>query len=251
MAQAMIMRRGGGKAGSLKVKAYANAASLPATASTYEMAIITSVTLGKVVIGTVQPTSPANGDVWCDTSRTAQTPLRVTETPESWLYPCLCMQYVSGTWVFVNAYTYSGSAWVEWYAWLYQDGDERIAIGGAWLQDWGSGTYSVVKSATYITMTMSSSNLITLRKTTALNLTDYRFLKLKVQKVSGNNAVIAAHPVTGAYAWAAYTAQGVGDASGTVRTISLDVSALNGNYYIIFGVSDVGSYKILQAWLER
>ena len=63
MAQAMILRRGGGNAG-LNVRAYSTAVSLPAIAANNEIGIITTTTLNKVYAQAEIPASPTAGDVW-------------------------------------------------------------------------------------------------------------------------------------------------------------------------------------------
>jgi hypothetical protein len=188
MAQAMILRRGGGGS-KLIVKTYPTSGNLPSTAKLYDVALITSVTPGTVTVGSSAPASSAEGDVWIDVSRASQLPILIASKPNVYVYPVHAKQYFSGAWTDTIAYTWNGSAWVEWHVYLYLEGDSRTGLGGGWVADYiyGASTFATLQEVMYLAQSGDTgTQFVSCRKASPVLVSNYRYLKAYVYRNSGS-----------------------------------------------------------------
>lgn len=229
------MRRGGAGALMLKAKAYASAVNLPATAALNEIGVITTTAIATVYAQTDQPASPSAGDVWVKLGYISNIALNMATTGTLKIYPMFFKQYVAGAWVFVDAYAYYSSAWHKFTQYLYFEGGEYIAQCGGWQQG-GHGT--LTKYATYMTIYCNSSvGAASFRTVNMMDLTDYTTIKLRYYTISGINNTGRFGVTTSATPYSpnitSYVALPAASA-GVTNTVTLDVSAFNGLYYIAF-----------------
>jgi hypothetical protein len=144
-------------------------------------------------------------------------------------------------------------------AYLYKEGDERVPLTGGWLQGYsaGSGTKTYTEEATDLKL-YAANALIDGATANAIDLTDVTTISIDWETTTGQNATGRAQLLvkstrTGAYDFVAYVEKiGV-----FIRQISsVDVSSLNGVYYIVARAqggnssSDVSSIKVYNVWGE-
>lgn len=79
---------------------------------------------------------PEEGVVWflADTSSIVE--FNALKKNGVLIYPSICMQFVSGAWIYLNAYIYQNSSWVQfaedWDGYYFKDGDQCEDVTGGW-----------------------------------------------------------------------------------------------------------------------
>lgn len=93
----------------------------------------TDTAISEWVFSYAEPVSPASGMVWFETVTNASMSFNAIKTNGIWVYPNGCKQYVSSAWVDKATKTYTGGAWVDWWAGeLYDNGNEYTSVTGGW-----------------------------------------------------------------------------------------------------------------------
>ncbi len=243
------MRRGGAGI-TLKTAIYPAVGNLPASAEDGTLAVITATPLGIITLDTAQPTAAVAGDLWLSTLFVGRAAIQLSEKPLARAYPFTAAQYIGGVWTFTRAFVYHGG-WVELRAWLYDMGNNHPENGGAWAVDYiESGYGSVVFNAQNIALTRTiAGSRTSVKKADPIDFTPANTLKLVLKKTStaatGYVNVIVDNGTTTLATLTASTW-----AANEERTLSLDVSALNGAYYLRVRVMDAATFTLSQAWLE-
>jgi len=236
MGDAMILRRGGG-AIKLKVKAYTSAVNLPETASLNEIGVITSTAISTVYAQADQPSNPGAGDVWFKLSYNSSIALNLAKTGALKIYPLFAKQYVSGAWVFVDAYAYYNGTWNKFIQYLYFEGGEYIERCGGWQQG-GIGT--LTKYATYMEIYCPSSvGAASFRTVNMLDVTDLTMITLRYFMVSSMNqySKFGLFSSPNIYNSAGQYLSLPSSAIGLTKTAAFDVSAKTGLWYIGFSMN--------------
>lgn len=203
----------------------------------------------------------ATGHVWISTGPSSIAPFNALKKNGIMVYPLSAKQYVNGAWVRKTAKTYQNGALVDWWnGELYDSGNEYTAVTGGWVAEgkrWdsstGAGTPNLVKNPTSITLgrTGSPSPCIFYVKN-KINLTDYETLNYNGTLSSegiDNWYKVAVWSEFGTYINDNVVASTSLKGSGTA-TRSVDVSHLEGEYYIgafVYAKPDLTMYKM---WLE-
>jgi hypothetical protein len=133
---------------------------------------------------------------------------------------------------------------LEWDGTLYDSGDEYAGITGGWVVSAANASYTFSKSPTLYIINNTGS-FIGEFTTTKIDLTEYASLKFNISAKSGGNFYVgASSAATYSATFDAYTlAPGTG-------TVSVDVSALSGEYYVGTQLAAGGSTTITKIWLE-
>ena len=234
---------GGGSDLNFKAIAVASESALPSTAAENTIAVITTTPITSYVFSSTAPTSPTEGMVWFATGTASGVGFNAIKRNGLWVYPTDCQQYVSGAWVSKTAKTYTGGAWVDWWHGdLYDSGNEYDFVTGGW-----GSSGSVTKNATSITVT-GASTFPTAYTNEKIDLSPYSALAINitaVQKVQygitlavGTKKIYATDASRIAYL----------DSDMVVGINMLDVSAINGAYYIQVSGYD-GSATFDRIWL--
>lgn len=146
----------------------------------------------RIVGGTSAPVSPTENTIWVNTSYEITSYVFASKTPESaqdgcvciktgayssaefsltkqnsiMVYPLLAKQYINGEFVDVEAKSYQGGEWVDWWnRYLYEAGNEHVVFTGGWsLDEYKYNTHSagtnVVKNQDKIII-QGTNNLMT------------------------------------------------------------------------------------------
>lgn len=155
--------------------------------------------------------------------------------------PISAKQYISGAWVDVTALSYQGGEWVEWKTYLYNAG--AFASGQSLVND-GTGTsgISYTENEDSINIVASNSNGYTYRYfEKPVDLTDKSVVKMTLHSNAAYTESGTLNYTIGASIWA--DSDTTGDwtspntklkslAANTDYEVSVDVSALSGEYYI-------------------
>lgn len=234
---------GGGSSLNFKVIAVSSELLLPATAKENTIAVITTTPITSYVFSSTAPTSPAEGMVWFVTGTASTVGFNAVKKNGLWVYPTGCQQYVSGAWVSKTAKTHKGGAWVDWWNGdLYNSGNEYDFVTGGW---GSSGT--VTKHATSITVTGASTfptaytnEKIDLSRysTLAINVTAVQKVQYGITLAVGTKKIYATDASRIAFL----------DSDMVVGINTLDVSSINGAYYIQVSGYD-GSATFDRIWL--
>lgn len=207
------------------------------------------------------------GTVWIQTGTSSTAEFNALKNDGITVYPLSAKQYIDGVWVSKIAKTYQNGAWVDWILNLYNNGDECISVTGGWsvagvtltTQDSlvpaamnsdhmligqttaaSKNTYCVMSTAEKINIVPSTKTLFvdyTTLKTSGGNVSN---IYIQQDKTIGSNNYIAMSRLTAA--------------EGKRATLEVDVSSVNGEYFVIFAswysTTEIRAAKIHRVWLE-
>ncbi|MEG1180743.1 MAG: hypothetical protein RSD39_01785 [Oscillospiraceae bacterium] len=244
--------KSGGAALNFKIIRAESAAVLPVTAAENTIAVETATDITSWSFGTAQPTARADGsalvggELWIQTSIVSECTFNALKKNEIKIYPVACRQYAGGAWVEKTAKTFQGGAWKSWSVMLFHDGLYDVSVGtmsntpinaakNAEMAAYGSTTafgFKVGWSSKKIDLTNKSTVTVNLAKHTTQDSTYLtpRPFALGFTDVSGSTTAFPANPA------AMVQFSGV---IGTVtdKSITLDVRALVGEYFMFWGVN--------------
>lgn len=195
------------------------------------------------IFSATKPDNPTEGMVWFATGVTSGAAFNAVRKNGIVLYPMAAQQYVGGTWKKIPAKTYQGGTWRSWWSGqLYDNGEEYPDITGdlvAYALDFSGDTNkapTITRNDDSIVITTNATNysggLAYWEK--KFDLTDYNVLKFNgyCYDSSQNRAKIL---VLSEIKESSVVASGV---PGTVEgDVEIDISALEGEYYVGFSVS--------------
>lgn len=234
----MIHNMTGGGAG-LKLKVVGGTAA-PSSPRENTLWVNTDTEISGYAFAVNQPVNPVEGMVWFQTGLDASAPINIDRKNTVMLYPVDCMQYISGAWTAKKAQTYMGGVWLEWWQGeLYADGNTFDSTTG--------GFVGVPFTATAPAVTYNADNVKLVqanqtwgglwRTNNLIDLSNYSSLSLTYSgwwiQDSENDLRLAVLPQNAAdiSAAAAYL-QRKSPSDGGTYTVTLDVSALTGKYYL-------------------
>ena len=273
MAQCLITRRGGASGGTdgsgglnFIVRDYATASLLPLVGETNEIAVITSVPIGSVMLAGTAPTKRpdgtalAAGDIWIVTNMASLYPFNgIKGDTLLTVYSQSAQQWNGTNWVGKEARIYYNGAWRAWKRWLYQNGNQFAAETGGWLCAPGaSGSFSANPTNMSYTQNHGGNRILWIYSAAAINLTNAQSLKIRHVRTTLTTAT--------AFLFGVGTAQMSFNVKSTTLSgpnngeyiQTIDIAAINGTVYI--GIqSDSGSAAygaqgisgtIYEIWLE-
>lgn len=215
------------------------------------------------VFSVEEPESPAEGMVWIITGTDSTVEFNALKKNGIRIYPISAKQYSAGVWNVKTAKSYMNGAWAEWWNGdLFDYGDVFESVTGGYVaiaKPLVSGTGSGVP---YISDNSDGSRKIQSNRANTdggmyytvnkIDLADYKTLKFygRIVDSSGyNRAGIGVWSDIGASADANRVAMSTGN-DGSTTTRSINVSNLNGEYYIGFYVYRTSYVIVSQMWLE-
>lgn len=231
---------GGGTSLNFDVKAYATEEALLAdTPKENTIGIISNKITGWLFSAT-EPESPTEGMVWISTGASSTIEFNALKKNGIQVYPLSAKQYVSGAWVDVTAMSYQGGEWVDWLPenYLYYEGYEYDDITGGWdgfvgyvgsSTTYSLGTFTKKEKSIRIANISGARTAVAAAPKNAIDLTDVNTVVFNLVEVIENvdfyistvrSNKFEDNSVATVKAYA-------GD-----KTVSIDVSTLNGSYYI-------------------
>ena len=238
MAQALILRRGGGGESTFRIVGGTSRPSAPVANTLW---ISTLDTIGGVAVQSSPPTTidgeaVSSGDVWVRTA---------TNGGAIGIYRGIA--YIFGV-----VYMYNGTSWViqiaEYYdtvwtpiwPYLYYDGIEQIVTAGGWAAI--SGSVGATKNSTTLQNSITTANTQSWFTTVnPISMDNIGFLRFEL---TGLAAGLSLAGVVGVHTDKTLTTSFSASSSITTtgaKVVGVDVSGLSGNYYVKVGTYTGGT----------
>ena len=249
MSENVILNLGGSGGASLNFKIVGN--PQPSNPAENTIWVNTDTNITRYVFSATQPEEAVEGMVWISTGTSSTAAFNALKKNGVMVYPLSAKQYIDGTWLDKTAKSGKGGAWVEWIpeGALYWHGNECVDITGGWtskawkaFSDAGSAeqTFNLARNADNLEFTKTGLIGAIMHTVNPIDLTDVTAIHFKGELYPGSTARWAGFYVwknlSGTY-WDSNAAAKVLGTAGTIETeLTLDVSALDGAYYIGFGI---------------
>ena len=206
----------------------------------------TSAKITSYAVTPTEPTEPVDGMVWIKTGAASNVSFNALKKNEIAVYPNACYQYSNGAWQPKAAKIYQGKTWKEWRTYLYNLGDECVAVTGGWVAralkkaSGGSAKAPVItKGATRIEFTGNAQNGGVVHTANKIDLTSASVLKIDGELVpsatTGFWATLCVWSEFGATYQDNLAVYHDATSKETVEIV-LDVSDLSGSYYVGFAL---------------
>ncbi len=241
---------GGGTALNFKVVGYATKEELlAATPAENTIGIITEIPITGYHFGREEPSPAAAGMVWITTGTSSPVEFNALKKNAIQVYPLSAKQQDGSAWVDVTAMSYQGGEWTEWRTYLYNSGDECTEITGGWANKRPSGYFSsngsVVKNAQTMQITATKGQYIVAVTTNKINLADLNTLTFNVNSRQNGNTEYIFLCVFDDTLKDINAIAKINEDSVQIGTNIIDITSLNGAYYIGFGcASESGTASI-------
>lgn len=208
------------------------------------------------------PETALEGMVWIGVGTSGDIAFNALKKNAIQIFPLSAKQYVSGEWVNVKAQIYQGGEWTElWNGVLFENADQYEDITGGWVKG-----YSYGNAGTTATIDDTGIQLSTVSGS-AINVETAKKVSLSGHSTLHANATVTSRTSSSAnYLWLACTeSSGVAPADNTnvptktsakittlgEVTLSLDVSNVDGEYFVVFGATVGGmGVTVNKIWLE-
>lgn len=256
MAEGIIVRRGGG-AGGVDFS-IVGGATQPSSPKENMIWINTETPIGAVSFSAARPISATLGDVWIAECKPFSIGINIGGKNTMMFYISKCYQYDSEKFVEIPGMIYRSGAWAELHDYaLYAPGDEKGITTGGWLSkgmksqsDSGASAKETPISSTeqYLLIDSSedtgSDGACILYAADPIDLTDFKSLVFEGDFTRGGtssatrNLSFCAWSSFPSYYYVSSTKAAGQDVPGTTATmITVDVSSLNGFYYVGCGAT--------------
>lgn len=206
-----------------------------------------------------EPENPVDGDVWITIGTASMVAFNALKNNSIMVYPVTAKQHIDGAWVGVTAQSHQGGSWVDWIPYLYSPGNECEDLTGGWAaRKWqmssnaGSAeqTFDIARNSDNLTFTKTGQVGAVMHTANKIDLTNVKNIHFKGEMYPGNNGSWAGFFVwpdlNGRY-WNSNAAAQVLCSNNTTKSeFTLDVSTLDGNYYVGFGIYDKTSKVVLK-----
>ena len=196
-----------------------------------------------------EPENPVDGDVWITIGTASMVAFNALKNNSIMVYPMTAKQYIGGAWVGVTAKSYQGGAWVDWFPYLYSPGNECEDITGGWVckawqmsTDAGSATqtFNIARNGDNLTFTKTGQVGAVMHTANKIDLSNAKNIHFNGEMYPGSTGRWAGFFVwpdlNGRY-WSSNAVKQVQCSNNTTKSeFTLDVSDLDGAYYIGFGI---------------
>ena len=235
----------GGAPAKIPVIAAASVAALPTAAKEGTIALITSTALGTAYIGNMTVATPVAGDVRIRTSALAPHPIAPLRGQPVEIYPQSAAQYSGTEWTDVALYVRHNGVWAQQTVWLYNAGELYATVTGGWSMGYqGNGSTSITLESERIRVACNGQSVwIAVATNNAVDMTPFSTLTVNFTQ-SGNNDysnnrlyLMTSHDAS------PNTETPYAEFSGryTNKIMTLDVSAVTGEWYIGMGTNNYGT----------
>ena len=195
------------------------------------------------VFSATEPTEPTEGMVWIFIGTSSTVEFNALKNNDIQVYPISAKQYISGAWVDKTAESYQSGAWAEWIEHLYNSG--AIVEELAFVKKAISGNSGTNQTPT---ITYNADNFVIQNEAarhdggivyfpTMVDLSKYKTIEAVMSMECATNkagALCVYSSLSGGYSTDNVVASVNVDNDTSMRTRTIDVSSLNGNYYIGF-----------------
>ena len=208
------------------------------------------------------PTYFMDGAVWFKTDANSDLSFNALAENGIQVHPVAATHFTSGQILEKTAQVYRNGEWVELSAWngvLYDAGNQYEDITGGWVKGEGTATATIDDTGMKLSTSSSSAARIHVETKNAVDMTKYKTLYLNATITS----LTLGSGVTGVQCrlgYASASGQNMANASTKVAqsytakgdvTLQLDISSVNGEQYVVFGI---GYYSVAvtvnKIWME-
>lgn len=212
----------------------------------WEISSVTNPTWNDMQEGFVYITSEAS---WSGNSAT----INMLKKHGAFIKIIKAIQYVAGAWVEKSVRIYQNGAWVDvWDGHLLDGANKYEDVTGGWVNSTTCKLFASQNSNANGKATFDSNGIVFGRDTTIVNtankidLSNYSTLKFHVDATTGQTAFGVMSSVSGSVE-SNSAALKYSNAPGTT---AIDVSSLNGSYYVVIGQDGAYTGTISKVWLE-
>lgn len=235
---------GGSSPLNFKIVAYATEEELAAAQPKENtIGVVTTTPINGWSFNATEPTELMEGMVWFTTGTSSSVAFNAFKKNDIQVYPISAKQYVSGVWVDKTAKSYQNGEWVEWAVYLYNEGDRCVDITGGWeakanmkLNGGTNKPANVTFNSTNITTKLGSVCIAnTVNK---INVTPYSTLNFYVDVQA--NTISDVYGIIANYGdiYKDCAACLINSEQTGLQTISIDISNVEGEYYVVWGSSN-------------
>lgn len=253
----------GGGSGGLNFK-IVGGTSEPTSAKENTIWVNTDQNITSYIFSTTEPASPEDGMVWISTGTSSSAPFNALKKNGIQVYPLSAKQYIGGAWVDKTAKSYQGGEWVDWTIYLINGSELNTEYAGAWNQTTGNqgvgGSAQMTSEGLVVTANKGnggSGSVFRYGPDNKIDFSDFNSIEFVVDIKSGSGkfaAIVTSEFATGYNsANVAYVDTAISQAN---QTVSMDVSGVNGEYYLRVGTNSTAtaaaySYVIKSLRLKR
>lgn len=233
MADCFITRRGGGGAG-LNFEVVGGTTQ-PTNPKENTIWVNTDTDITDWVFSSEQPTSSVAGMVWLSIGQTSTTSFNALKKNTLMVYPLFAQQYIGGVWEDVGVQVFQNGSWETlWDGGLFDNGNQYESITGGWYQYLQDGFGGSVNIGDVISMSVPSGITAAAATRNKISLNGYKSLEIHITSISEAGNIIVSETNKG-YIVTDYIARKDFTSTGWH---SLDVSSLDGEYYIYFTIGN-------------
>lgn len=195
------------------------------------------------------------GEVWFPTGASSPVSFNAVKKNGLMVYPLSAKQYIGGTWVEKTAKSYQGGAWVDWTLYLFNNGDQCVSLTGGWAEVSKPSNTTITIGDVLAVKSDSNGKTVSLSTVGAVDLTDAKTLWITSPGSDSGRYAGIVHLCTSKDISTSVASVTLGDSAGYKSgTYSIDVSSLNGSYYI-FMIATAGQYgagyaDASEIWME-
>ena len=237
---------GGGGSSSLnfKIVAYATEEELAAAQPKENtIGVVTTTPINGWSFNATEPTELMEGMVWFTTGTSSSVAFNAFKKNDIQVYPISAKQYISGTWVDKTAKSWQNGEWVEWIVYLYNEGDRCEDLTGSWEANANmklNGTANKPANVTFneTSITTKLASVCIANTVNKINVTPYSTLNfyVDVQETAGSDTYGIIADYGDIYKNCAACL--INTKTAGLQTISIDISNIEGEYYVAWGSSN-------------
>lgn len=224
----------------------------------------TAVEITNWVFSAEAPTSPVAGMVWVSTGTVSPAQFNALKKNVLYAYPIACSQYVNSAWTNKTVFLYQDGKWVNLAKYLLQGADLHVENGGTWSSTgwsitsgtgWEPNSYNITSDGIVINNPSSTYNVkySVCGKQEATSFAGYSTLNFVYD--------IIAQTTDSLYFAATTSITNINTGTTAVRKVlnsgqttgsytqTIDVSSLNGSYYVAFGLLRQGGILLREVYL--
>lgn len=240
---------GGGATMNFKVVGGTTAPSNPKENTIW---INTATPITSYVFSATEPSSAEEGMVWISVGAASNVAFSATKKNPIMVYPLYAKQSVSGAWASVSAMSYQ-EGWKEWSRYLVSAAGIAPELGEMIIRaDIGVSMSITNRSGGGITIKRTSGNagFVSAFSENKIDVSEFKTMRIKTGNVNYGDQIFIGLHVSNSAVQSAYT-RVMNVSAGTDN--KLDISDLNGGYYLAFGFGVYGyiqEAEILEITLE-
>lgn len=204
------------------------------TANENTIGIVTTVNISDYIISPDAPSNPTAGLVWIRTANSSPISIFIDSNKKVKVYLQSVQQYISNKWVNKDTYIYMNNEWKSLITYYFASGSGALIDFEHSAYDWGRVTIGTdAIHIEYLDAPGGSDECGAISSGT-IDVTDISTVYFKVKVIQGSLRVgLDKNAIDPWNAPSISTPEPIDNSSSDPVTVSIDVSAYGGNYYII------------------